>query len=69
MADESMTSFEPGAEEKDSSHLAVQTLEGLDVSTLTPLSPQVISRQATINIGMPHHQHRSLALSLALAFY
>ena len=36
----------------DNSHLAEQTLEGLDPSQLTPLSPQVISRQATINIGM-----------------
>ncbi len=30
-----------------------QDLETLDVSTLTPLSPEVISRQATINIGAP----------------
>lgn len=28
-----------------------QKLENLDISTLTPLSPEVISRQATINIG------------------
>lgn len=37
-----------------------QNLETLDVSTLTPLTPEVISRQATINIGMlrflNHHQ-------------
>ena len=32
-------------------HLAKQDLSGLDVSKLTPLSPEVISRQATINIG------------------
>ena len=31
--------------------LAEQHLDTLDVSTLTPLSPEVISRQATINIG------------------
>ena len=37
--------------DSDNSHLAVQTLEGLKVEELTPLSPQVISRQATINIG------------------
>jgi hypothetical protein len=32
--------------------LAEQSLETLDVQSLTPLSPEVISRQATINIGM-----------------
>lgn len=32
--------------------LAEQSLDTLDVESLTPLSPQVISRQATINIGM-----------------
>jgi hypothetical protein len=32
-----------------SSHF--QDLTTLDVNTLTPLSPEVISRQATINIG------------------
>jgi len=31
--------------------LSVQDAETLDASTLTPLSPEVISRQATINIG------------------
>jgi hypothetical protein len=31
--------------------LMEQDLSTLDVSSLTPLSPQVISRQATINIG------------------
>jgi len=32
-------------------HLAKQDLTGLDIGKLTPLSPEVISRQATINIG------------------
>ena len=32
-------------------HLAKQDLNTLDISKLTPLSPEVISRQATINIG------------------
>lgn len=36
-------------------HLAKQDLSGLDVSKLTPLSPEVISRQATINIGTIGH--------------
>lgn len=35
--------------------LAEQNLETLDVSKLTPLSPEVISRQATINIGTIGH--------------
>lgn len=35
--------------------LAVQDLSRLDISTLTPLSPEVISRQATINIGTIGH--------------
>jgi hypothetical protein len=42
--------FEQGVE-KQKSNLMKQDLATLDVSTLTPLSPQVISRQATINIG------------------
>ena len=35
----------------DSTHLMEQNLETLDCSKLTPLTPEVISRQATINIG------------------
>ena len=31
--------------------LSVQSLDNLDVGSLTPLTPEVISRQATINIG------------------
>ena len=33
--------------------LLEQDLATLDVTRLTPLSPEVISRQATINIGTP----------------
>lgn len=36
-------------------HLSKQVLEGLDVTKLTPLTPEVISRQATINIGTIGH--------------
>merc|ERR1712079_868582 len=36
-------------------HLAKQDLSTLDVAKLTPLSPEVISRQATINIGTIGH--------------
>ena len=36
-------------------NLSVQDLKTLDISTLTPLTPNVISRQATINIGTIGH--------------
>lgn len=36
-------------------HLSPQTLEGFDSSKITPLSPEIISRQATINIGTIGH--------------
>ena len=35
--------------------LSVQDLSTLDVSALNPLSPEIISRQATINIGTIGH--------------
>eukprot|EP00388_Colpodella_angusta_P012958 GDKJ01032678.1.p1 GENE.GDKJ01032678.1~~GDKJ01032678.1.p1 ORF type:complete len:474 (+),score=127.73 GDKJ01032678.1:28-1449(+) len=35
--------------------LSIQNLETLDVTTLTPLTPEVISRQATINFGTIGH--------------
>jgi len=35
--------------------LKVQDLNNLEISTLTPLTPEVISRQATINIGTIGH--------------
>lgn len=37
------------------SKLAIQDLQYLDVEALTPLTPEVISRQATINIGTIGH--------------
>jgi len=40
---------------KTQDHLMVQDLSTLDVKTLTPLTPEVISRQATINIGTIGH--------------
>ncbi|KAH3735665.1 hypothetical protein DPMN_042200, partial [Dreissena polymorpha] len=36
-------------------HLSKQDLNSLNVSVLTPLTPEVISRQATINIGTIGH--------------
>ena len=55
MAEESITSMEPPLEKSDTSHLLSQDLSTLDPTTLTPLSPEVISRQATINIGTIGH--------------
>lgn len=47
-----------------------QDLKTLDINTLNPLSPEVISRQATINIGEQQstqpvlHMHGSMVCSL-----
>ena len=35
--------------------MAPQSLENFDVSRITPLNPEIISRQATINIGTIGH--------------
>lgn len=35
--------------------MAAQTLDDFDVSKVTPLNPEIISRQATINIGTIGH--------------
>lgn len=54
MAEETIAEFSPDAadwDEEAESKLAKQDLETLDITTLTPLSHQIISRQATINIG------------------
>lgn len=45
----------PTGHRKDTSHLAKQDLATLDPSKLNALSPEVISRQATINIGTIGH--------------
>ena len=52
--EESVANFEPGQGTSDSSHLATQRVEDIEAG-LNPLSPQVISRQATINIGTIGH--------------
>ena len=36
-------------------HLAAQSLDNFDVARVTPLNPEIISRQATINIGTIGH--------------
>jgi hypothetical protein len=50
--EDSVASAVPSGGKRDTSHLMAQNLETLDVSKLTPLSPEVLSRQATINIGI-----------------
>lgn len=52
---EECNASEPQEDHLKDSGLAKQTLDDLDISALTPLSPQVISRQATINIGTIGH--------------
>ena len=52
MSDAHETAAAKPAPVDKSAHLAVQDLATLDVSQLNPLSPNVISRQATINVGM-----------------
>ena len=44
-----------GPSESKQPHLSKQDLSTLDVAALTPLTPEVISRQATINIGTIGH--------------
>ncbi|MES1912862.1 MAG: Eukaryotic translation initiation factor 2 subunit 3 [Cercozoa sp. M6MM] len=52
----------------DETGLAVQSLDKLDVNTLTPLTPEVMSRQATINIGtIGHVAHGKSTLVKALS--
>lgn len=48
-----MTSTESGSSLQP--HLSKQDVNTLDVSTLNPLSPDIISRQATINVGTIGH--------------
>lgn len=43
------------AEEDETSFLSKQDIATLDITKLTPLTPEIISRQATINIGMSSH--------------
>lgn len=51
-----MTAFSiEGEGPTDTSHLAKQDIATLDPAKLTPLSPEIISRQATINIGTIGH--------------
>ena len=47
--------FDVDPTKKEAPNLAVQDISKLDVNKLTPLTPEVISRQATINIGTIGH--------------
>merc|ERR1719230_1127001 len=58
MAEEEVANFEMGDEariQEIDAGLAKQDLATLDVTALTPLTHEVISRQATINIGTVGH--------------
>ena len=48
--------------------LAMQNLEGLIIEDITPLTPEIISRQATQNIGtIGHVAHGKSTLVLAIS--
>mmetsp|Transcript_3202 Transcript_3202/g.4999 ORF Transcript_3202/g.4999 Transcript_3202/m.4999 type:complete len:506 (-) Transcript_3202:254-1771(-) len=53
--EESAPKLESEIKSKHSSKLAYQDISKLDPAKLTPLTPEVISRQATINIGTIGH--------------
>merc|ERR1711936_308236 len=55
MAGENETNSTPNVQNRHQAHLSKQDLTTLDIKTLTPLTPDVISRQATINIGTIGH--------------
>jgi ABC-type transport system involved in cytochrome bd biosynthesis fused ATPase/permease subunit len=50
------------------SHLAFQQLDKFDAAEITPLTPEIISRQATQNIGtIGHVAHGKSTLVLAIS--
>eukprot|EP01064_Diplonema_japonicum_P015322 TRINITY_DN2303_c0_g1_i6.p1 TRINITY_DN2303_c0_g1~~TRINITY_DN2303_c0_g1_i6.p1 ORF type:complete len:469 (+),score=111.32 TRINITY_DN2303_c0_g1_i6:707-2113(+) len=53
--EEEVANFDIVADQGEVQGLSEQNLETLDVTKLTPLTPEVISRQATINIGTIGH--------------
>ena len=53
---------------KKQDHLAFQHLDKLDATEITPLTPEIISRQATQNIGtIGHVAHGKSTLVLAIS--
>lgn len=55
MSEEEVTSHVPGIGTKDTSHLSVQDVTKLDPKSISPTTPEIMSRQATINIGTIGH--------------
>lgn len=50
------------------SHLAMQSLDNLNLEEINPLTPEIISRQATQNIGtIGHVAHGKSTLVLAVS--
>ena len=50
------------------SHLALQNLDSLNLEEVNPLTPEIISRQATQNIGtIGHVAHGKSTLVLAVS--
>ena len=52
MAEEDVASFKMSGAKGDSSKLAKQDLATLDIASLTPTTLEVMSRQATVNLGL-----------------
>ena len=58
----------PTGRKRNTEHLMKQDLATLDVAKLTPLTPEVISRQATINLGtIGHVEHGKSTVVQALS--
>lgn len=52
MAEDEVASHVPNLDNlKDTSYLSVQDVTKLDPTKISPLTPEIMSRQATINIG------------------
>jgi len=67
--EETVTTADFEAGKVDTSHLSKQDLNTLDIKLLTPLSKEVISRQATINIGtIGHVAHGKSTVVRAISF-
>jgi len=52
---EEVASYVPGLGTKDASHLSEQDISKLDPTKISPITPEIMSRQATINIGTIGH--------------
>lgn len=52
---EEVASYVPGLGTKGTSHLSQQDISKLDPTKISPITPEIMSRQATINIGTIGH--------------